>query len=70
LKKQYDEEVIHAETKINNLQQEYAVLISEKENIKSEMIKVQDKVTRSQSLLNNLSSEKVRWEESSQNFKY
>ena len=33
------------------------------------MSKVQDKVTRSRKLLNNLSSQKYRWEDTSKNFK-
>lgn len=70
LKREYDEEVLSAENKINQLQQEYAVLISEKENIKSEMMKVADKVNRSSSLINNLSSERIRWDDSSQSFKF
>lgn len=33
------------------------------------MAKVEDKVNRSKKLLNNLSSEKYRWEDTSKNFK-
>lgn len=34
------------------------------------MLKVADRVDRSKALINNLSSERVRWDESSNNFKF
>lgn len=63
------------ETNINNLEasiatykNEYAALISETQAIKTEMSRVQFKVDRSVRLLDSLSSERIRWEESSLNF--
>ncbi|RDL39863.1 p-loop containing nucleoside triphosphate hydrolase [Venustampulla echinocandica] len=63
------------ENTINTLEQsiatyktEYAALISETQAIKTEMSKVQFKVDRSVRLLDSLSSERVRWEESSKSF--
>lgn len=47
---------------------EYAALISQTEAIKAEMARVQSKVDRSMRLLNSLSSERGRWEESSKTF--
>lgn len=57
------------ETNIGQYKVDYAELIAKVEQIKSEMIKVEAKTTRSEKLLVNLSSEKYRWEESSQSFK-
>jgi len=51
------------------LEQQYETLIKEKQEIVSDMSKVEDKVNRSKRLLNNLSSEKYRWEDTSKNFK-
>eukprot|EP01096_Ripella_sp_DP13-Kostka_P011830 TRINITY_DN484_c0_g1_i1.p1 TRINITY_DN484_c0_g1~~TRINITY_DN484_c0_g1_i1.p1 ORF type:complete len:4631 (+),score=2721.08 TRINITY_DN484_c0_g1_i1:206-14098(+) len=56
------------EESINRYKDEYAVLISETQSIKTEMKVVQDKVERSVSLLQNLSSEQGRWETESQTF--
>ena len=50
-------------------QTEYAVLITDVEKIKADMTKVKEKVSRSVTLIHNLSSERVRWELSSKNFK-
>ena len=47
---------------------EYESLIGEKQIIESEMSGVESKVTRSVRLLESLSSERVRWEESSKQF--
>ena len=47
---------------------EYAALISDTQAIKSEMSTVQFKVDRSVRLLDSLSSERTRWEESSRSF--
>eukprot|EP01132_Coremiostelium_polycephalum_P002127 gene2127-2619_t len=47
---------------------EYATLIRDTELIKSEMIRVKTKVERSIALLDNLSSERNRWEQQSENF--
>ena len=56
------------ETNIENYEKEYAELVQTVGEIKKEMQEVEAKVNRSVSLLDNLSSEKVRWEESSQGF--
>jgi dynein heavy chain 1 len=61
--------VIDLQKKIQAYQQDYAILITEVEKIKSEMNKVKDKVSRSIALITNLSSERIRWEASSKNFK-
>lgn len=66
---QLDNKVNELQEKISTLKSDYAVLIGEKENIKSAMIKVKEKVERSQQLLLNLSSERKRWDSSSQNFR-
>ncbi|EAR94592.2 dynein heavy chain, cytoplasmic protein (macronuclear) [Tetrahymena thermophila SB210] len=68
-KKQLDQQVELLQEKISQLKSDYAILIADKENIKNEMIKVKEKVERSQQLLQNLSSERFRWDASSQNFK-
>jgi len=56
------------ETSIATYKKEYAALISQTEAIKAEMSRVQSKVDRSMRLLNSLSSERVRWEQSSKTF--
>ena len=56
------------ETSIATYKKEYAALISQTEAIKTEMARVQSKVDRSMRLLNSLSSERVRWEQSSKTF--
>lgn len=53
---------------IKRYEEDYAVLISETQAIKTEMSTVQFKVDRSVRLLDSLSSEQVRWEESSKSF--
>jgi dynein heavy chain 1 len=53
---------------IEKYKNDYTELIAKVENIKSEMEKVNSKVRKSKNLLGNLSSEKVRWSESSQGF--
>ncbi|KAH9904137.1 cytoplasmic dynein heavy chain [Xylariomycetidae sp. FL2044] len=60
--------IIDLEQSIATYKTEYAALISETEAIKSEMSRVQFKVERSVKLLDSLSSERVRWEESSKSF--
>jgi dynein heavy chain 1 len=49
------------EKRTKQLEQEYENLIKEKQEIVQDMAKVEDKVTRSKNLLDNLSSEKTRW---------
>jgi dynein heavy chain 1 len=62
------EEIKTLEDSILRYKKEYAVLISETQAIKSEMERVQSKVDRSVRLLDSLSSERIRWEESSKSF--
>ena len=47
---------------------EYAILISQTEAIKAQVVSVGGKLERSVALLHNLSSERVRWESESQSF--
>mmetsp|Transcript_20729 Transcript_20729/g.31810 ORF Transcript_20729/g.31810 Transcript_20729/m.31810 type:complete len:419 (+) Transcript_20729:9298-10554(+) len=63
-----DSKIIELEDNINNLKKEYAMLIAKVESIKSDMKNVQIKVDRSVQLIQNLSSERNRWEETSRNF--
>ncbi|RMZ70649.1 dynein heavy chain [Pyrenophora seminiperda CCB06] len=56
------------ENSIGRYKTEYAALISETQAIKTEMSTVQFKVDRSVRLLDSLSSERTRWEESSKSF--
>ncbi|KAF2396617.1 cytoplasmic dynein-like protein 1 heavy chain 1 [Trichodelitschia bisporula] len=56
------------EKSIEEYKAEYALLISETQTIKQEMDRVQSKVDRSVRLLESLSSERIRWEESSKSF--
>lgn len=66
---QETEDTIKAlEDSISRYKTEYAALISETQAIKSEMARVQFKVDRSVRLLDSLSSERSRWEESSRSF--
>ncbi|KAI9703864.1 MAG: hypothetical protein M1836_007636 [Candelina mexicana] len=58
----------HLEASIATYKSEYAALISETQAIKTEMQRVEFKVNRSVRLLDSLSSERVRWEESSKSF--
>ena len=51
------------------MSREYAQLVGEQNNIVREQSTVKSKVTRSESLYKNLSSELIRWEGSSQSFK-
>lgn len=53
---------------IKQYEEDYAVLVSETQAIKAEMSAVQNKVDRSVRLLDSLSSEQSRWEESSKSF--
>lgn len=63
-----DEKITQLEASIEDLKTEYAGLIAKVENIKHDMKTVKEKVDRSVQLIKNLSSERVRWEESSKNF--
>ena len=57
------------EYNIEQYKVDYSLLIGDVQQIKTEMGKVQDKVKRSKQLIQNLSSERVRWEGSSKSFK-
>lgn len=67
-KTEADSLITELTTKIAQLELEYGQLIANVEQIKSEMLKVETKVGRSSNLLENLGSEKIRWEASSQGF--
>ncbi|KAJ3290947.1 hypothetical protein HK104_006430 [Borealophlyctis nickersoniae] len=56
------------EESIGRYKDEYAALISETQALKAEMERVKSRVDRSLRLLDNLSSEKVRWEAASESF--
>lgn len=61
-------EVQRLESSITTYKSEYAGLVSQTEAIKTEMARVQTKVDRSLRLLDSLSSERTRWEDSSKTF--
>ena len=63
-----DKAIKELEQNIATYKEEYAALISETQAIKSEMERVEFKVNRSVKLLDSLSSERSRWEESSKSF--
>ena len=56
------------EASIHTYTEEYGVLMTEKETIKNDKARVDFKVGRSERLLESLSSERVRWDESSKSF--
>jgi dynein heavy chain 1, cytosolic len=60
--------IAELEASIGQYKQEYAILISETQAIKSEMERVEGKVDRSMKLLGSLSSERERWESGSRTF--
>ncbi|KAF2719116.1 hypothetical protein K431DRAFT_286998 [Polychaeton citri CBS 116435] len=66
--KTIEKTLVELEQSIATYKSEYAALISQTEAIKAEMNRVQSKVDRSMRLLDSLSSERVRWEESSRTF--
>jgi dynein heavy chain 1 len=66
--KETDDQIQSLEKSIENLKAEFAELVAKAETIKIDMKTVQVKADRSVNLLKNLSSERVRWEESSNNF--
>lgn len=63
-----EETVEELEASIARYKEEYALLISETQSIRTEMNRVQDKVDRSMTLLDSLSSEQERWELGSRTF--
>jgi dynein heavy chain 1 len=67
-KKGLEAQIETLEKNIQNYKVEYGELVSKKESIKGEMEKVESKVIRSTNLLENLSTEKVRWDASSKGF--
>ncbi|KDO30766.1 hypothetical protein SPRG_04667 [Saprolegnia parasitica CBS 223.65] len=60
--------IAQLETRIQSYKQEYAALISEAQLISSDMATVKKKVERSVALLENLLSERERWEAGSKEF--
>ena len=64
-----DSVINQLEKSIAAYKEEYANLVSEAQAIKSDLASVQSKVDRSIALLRSLSSEKTRWEQSSETFK-
>ncbi|KAK6094055.1 dynein heavy chain [Batrachochytrium dendrobatidis] len=63
-----DQMISELEQSIGVYKGEYAVLISETQMLKQEMQLVKDRVDRSMRVLDNLSSERGRWEESRESF--
>jgi dynein heavy chain 1 len=64
-----DSVIAHLEKSIAAYKEEYASLVSQAQAIKTDLANVQAKVDRSIALLHSLSSEKERWEQSSETFK-
>jgi len=62
------EMIAELEAKIETYKEEYALLVSETQAIKTEMERVQSKVDRSMNMLGSLSSERERWESGSRTF--
>lgn len=66
---QTEKEIAHLEKSIAAYKEEYASLVSQAQAIKADLSHVQSKVDRSIALLKSLSSERKRWEQSSETFK-
>lgn len=66
--REIEELIKNLEASIATYKDEYAVLISETQVLKTEMEKVKSRVDRSMSLLGNLSSESERWDLAIQGF--
>ncbi|KAK3093975.1 hypothetical protein FSP39_022394 [Pinctada imbricata] len=64
-----DRVIADLERSISKYKEEYAVLISEAQAIKTNLATVEAKVERSVALLNSLGNEKQRWEATSETFK-
>ena len=62
--------VLQLQENIQQYQTEYETLKEQSNTIKIDMKKVETKVNRSMSLIENLSSERYRWTNSSKNFQY
>ncbi|PVU91581.1 hypothetical protein BB561_004323 [Smittium simulii] len=63
-----EQKIINLENSIARYKDEYAVLISETQQLKAEMEKVSSKVERSVKLIDSLSSERTRWDHTSSTF--
>lgn len=66
--KQLREMISELESSIGRYKVDYAALVGEVQSIKIEMERVQAKVERSMTLIDSLSSERVRWEAESRTF--
>lgn len=66
---QINQVIAQLEKSIAAYKEEYANLVSQAQSIKSDLAAVQTKVDRSIALLQSLSSERTRWEQSSETFK-
>ncbi|KAL1414841.1 hypothetical protein MTO96_007104 [Rhipicephalus appendiculatus] len=64
-----DSVIVQLEKSIASYKEEYANLVSQAQAIKTDLANVQAKVDRSIALLSSLSSEKQRWEDTSETFK-
>lgn len=64
-----DAVIVQLERSIASYKEEYANLVSQAQAIKADLANVQAKVDRSIALLSSLSSEKQRWEDTSETFK-
>lgn len=64
-----DSVIVQLERSIASYKEEYANLVSQAQAIKADLASVQAKVDRSIALLSSLSSEKQRWEDTSETFK-
>ncbi|XP_050037127.2 dynein heavy chain, cytoplasmic isoform X2 [Dermacentor andersoni] len=64
-----DSVIVQLERSIASYKEEYANLVSQAQAIKTDLANVQAKVDRSIALLSSLSSEKQRWEDTSETFK-
>lgn len=56
------------EDSISKYKEEYAILVSDVQNIKTELIKIENRVERSKALITSLDSERSRWVISSESF--
>ncbi|RKP02777.1 hypothetical protein CXG81DRAFT_10371 [Caulochytrium protostelioides] len=66
--KAVESKITELETRIGQYKDEYAVLISATQTLRSEMDLVKRRVERSLALIENLSSENLRWQEASSSF--
>lgn len=62
-------EIERLDSNLKELESGFKNSLSESENIKKEMVEMEKKKDRSEQLLNNLSSEKIRWSEEKNDFK-